>query len=344
MSDMNDFLSPFPASSSIPIIDISPLVTGEGDRINVGKSLRKACTEFGFFYIIGHGIDEQLQKRLKKGSQQFFAKPTEEKMKIKMALGGRAWRGYFRVGDELTSGKPDLKEGLYLGIELDENDRRVQSGLPLHGRNLFPENMPEFKGAILEYIKALTQLGHQLMEGLSLSLGLKASYLKEHYTNDPLCLFRIFHYPFSKKNQAAEIQWGVGEHTDYGLLTILKQDDAGGLQIKSKEEWIAAPVVPGAFVCNIGDMLDRMTRGYYRSTPHRVLNQAGRGRFSFPFFFDPNWDAEIKPIPMDGLGEIASGQSERWDGANVHEFKGTYGDYILGKIGKVFPGLKKKVE
>ena len=329
--------------NSIPIINVAPLVTQQGDRAAIAAELRKACSEFGFFYIVGHSISEELQGRLEKYSQQFFAQPKEEKMKIKMALGGRAWRGFFPVGDELTSGKPDLKEGLYLGVELDENDPRVRAGRPLHGRNLFPENMPGFKKTILEYINELEKLGHQLMEGLSLSLGLKADYFNEHYTSDPLCLFRIFHYPYSEKKPAAEIQWGVGEHTDYGVLTILKQDDAGGLQIKSKGGWIAAPVVPGAFVCNIGDMLDRMTGGYYRSTPHRVLNRAGKGRFSFPFFFDPNWEAEIHPIPLNGLEEITDNKSERWDGASVHEFSGTYGDYILKKVGKVFPDLKKEV-
>ena len=333
------------ATSSIPIIDVSSLVTNEGNQMSVASALRRACTEFGFFYIVGHGIDEQLQKQLEAGSRQFFAQDNKTKMQIPMALGGKAWRGYFPVGDELTSGKPDLKEGLYFGIELNEDDPRVQAGLPMHGPNLFPANMPDFKKAVLDYMAALKQLGHQLMKGLALSLGLEANYFVERYTGEPLCLFRIFHYPNSGKNQKPETtQWGVGEHTDYGVLTILKQDDAGGLQIKSKGQWLEAPVVPGAFVCNIGDMLDRMTGGYYRSTPHRVLNTAGRGRLSYPFFFDPNMDAEIHPISLDGLDFMEDDKTERWDGASVHDFQGTYGDYILGKVGKVFPGLKKKVE
>ena len=98
---------------------------------------------------------------------------------------------------------------------------------------------------------------------------------------------------------------------DYGVLTILKQDDAGGLQVKSKSGWIDAPPVPDSFVCNIGDMLDRMTRGLYRSTPHRVRNLSGRDRLSFPFFFEPNFNVEVKPIELD---EIAvDDKQERWD-------------------------------
>ena len=328
---------------SIPIIDVSPLVSGSENRLSVAAELKKACTEFGFFYIVGHGVDEQLLIKLEELSKQFFALPEEEKMKIRMSLGGRAWRGYFPVGDELTSGKPDLKEGIYFGVELGKNDARVKAGMPMHGANLFPEKMPGFKKTVLEYMDAITQLGHKLMEGLAMSLGLNENYFANNYTSDPLCLFRIFHYPYQEDSEKKEAQWGVGEHTDYGVLTILKQDDAGGLQIKSKGSWIEAPVVPGAFICNIGDMLDRMTRGYYRSTPHRVLNRAGRGRLSFPFFFDPNMNAEIRPIPLDDFGEIKDDKKERWDGASVHEFSGTYGDYILRKVGKVFPDLISEV-
>ena len=138
------------------------------------------------------------------------------------------------------------------------------------------------------------------------------------------------------------MHWGVGEHTDYGLLTILLQDDTGGLQVKSRSGWIDAPPIPGSFVCNIGDMLDRLTRGVYRSTPHRVVNKSRRSRVSFPFFFDPNLDARIRPI--ESLKGCAPDDArERWDQASVHEFSGTYGDYLLGKISKVFPELRKEV-
>ena len=150
--------------------------------------------------------------------------------------------------------------------------------------------------AVLEYMAALTGLGHRLMAGLALSLGLEESYFAEHGTGEPLTLFRIFNYP----PPADPALWGVGEHTDYGLLTILLQDDAGGLEVKSRSRWVAAPPVPGSFVCNIGDMLDRMTGGLYRSTPHRVRNPAPRDRLSFPFFFDPNFFARVRPIELPG--------------------------------------------
>jgi isopenicillin N synthase-like dioxygenase len=324
--------------SHIPIIDVGPLVAGTAGQEAVAAQLGQACRESGFFYVVKHGVDEGLQHRLYELSRTFFAQDLEAKLRIRMALGGRAWRGYFRVGDELTSGKPDQKEGLYFGTELPTDHPLVQAGTPLHGPNLFPSEPAGFRQAVLDYLAALTQLGHRLMAGLALSLGLEKSYFADRFTRDPLILFRIFNYPPPRD----PILWGVGEHTDYGLLTILGQDDAGGLEVRSRSRWVAAPPVPGSFVCNIGDMLDRMTRGLYRSTPHRVRNPAPRDRLSMPFFFDPNFFARVQQIDLPGR-KAPDDRSERWDGANIHAFQGTYGDYLLNKVGKVFPELRQTV-
>jgi isopenicillin N synthase-like dioxygenase len=124
-------------------------------------------------------------------------------------------------------------------------------------------------------------------------------------------------------------------------LTILKQDATGGLEVKSKSGWIEAKPIPGSFVCNIGDMLDRMTGGVYRSTAHRVKSPSEDDRLSFPFFFDPNFNSEIKPIEMNFAPE--DDRNERWDRASVHDFRGTYGDYLLSKVSRVFPQLRRDV-
>jgi isopenicillin N synthase-like dioxygenase len=326
----------------VPVVDISALVTGVGSRQPVADQIASACRDAGFFYIIGHGVDEALQVRLEHLSRQFFTLDLAAKMAIRMERGGRAWRGYFPVGGELTSGKPDIKEGLYFGAELAEDHPSVRNGTPLHGANLFPPQMPEFRDAVLEYLTAMTRLGHTVMAGVALSLGLEASYFADRYTRDPLILFRIFNYPPDLAPAATGQRWGVGEHTDYGLLTILKQDDAGGLQVKSNSQWIPAPPIAGSFLCNIGDMLDRMTAGRYRSTPHRVQNVAGRPRLSFPFFFDPNFDVEVKPIELPAADLVDADRAERWDQTSVHEFSGTYGDYVLAKVSRVFPHLSRR--
>jgi isopenicillin N synthase-like dioxygenase len=324
---------------TLAVVDVAPLIRRDGDIQTVARLVGQACREHGFFYVAGHGVPIELQERLERLSRQFFEQDLDTKLAIRMERGGRAWRGYFPVGGELTRGRPDQKEGLYFGAELGEDHPNVLAEAPLHGRNLFPD-IAGFRETVLEYIDAMTGLGHVLMRGIALSLGLGASYFDDRYTRDPLVLFRIFNYPSTGTNPDGAT-WGVGEHTDYGLLTILRQDDVGGLQVKSPDGWIDAPPIPNAFVCNIGDMLDRMTGGFYRSTPHRVRNAGGRARLSFPFFFDPNVDAEVKPIDPDAA--VIDDKHERWDRSSVHEFRGTYGDYILAKVSKVFPGLRRDV-
>ncbi len=329
-------------SRSLPIVDVAPLVSTdapERDVSTVAAAIGRACRDRGFFYVVGHGVEATLGSRLEDLSRAFFAQDLDTKLALDMKQSGRAWRGYFPVGRELTSGKPDQKEGLYFGAELDSVHPRVRAGTPLHGPNVYPD-VSGFREVVLEYLAALEGLGHALMEGIALSLGLARSYFYDRYTRDPLILFRIFHYPPLASGTPAD-QWSVGEHTDYGLLTILRQDEVGGLQVKSAGDWVSAPPIRGSFVCNIGDMLDRMTGGLYRSTPHRVLNVSERGRLSFPFFFDPDWAADVRPIATTAV--IDDDRRERWDASSVHEFSGTYGDYLLRKVGRVFPALSDDV-
>ncbi|MGH3392171.1 MAG: isopenicillin N synthase family dioxygenase [Actinomadura sp.] len=266
----------------LPVIDVAPLSDGgAAATARVAGQIEAACRAYGFFYVTGHGIALDLLERLSAASRRFFALPLEAKLEIAMAHAGAAWRGFFPVGAELTSGRPDRK-----------------------------------------------------LRGVALSLGLPAEYFAAGYTSDPTILFRVFHYPPS----ATAGDWGVGEHTDYGLLTLLAQDDNGGLQVRTPHGWIDAPPVPGTLVCNIGDMLDRLTGGWYRSTPHRVHNSSGRDRLSFPFFFDPGFTAEVPPLPRRAAVDDAD--RPRWDGQDLRAFTGTYGDYLLGKVAKVFPHLR----
>jgi isopenicillin N synthase-like dioxygenase len=342
-------------SMTLPVIDVGPLVGGAADEAagpvvvgpvvvgpvvlgRVAEQIQAACRDRGFFYVTGHGVPAGLLDELADASAEFFALPLAAKMEIAMERGGRAWRGYFPVGGELTSGQPDLKEGLYFGTELPAEDPRVRAGLPLHGGNLFPRQVPRLRPLVLAYLDALTSLGQAVLAGIALSLGLDAGYFATGYTADPTILFRIFSYPPEPPGGAGS--WGVGEHTDYGLLTLLAQDDSGGLQVATPGGWIDAPPIPGTFVCNLGDMLDRLTGGWYRSTPHRVRNGSGRTRLSFPFFLDPGFAAEVPPLP----GRAAAGEGgRRWDGQDLRAFTGTYGDYLLGKVSKVFPQLRREI-
>src|SRR5262249_34847393 len=163
---------------------------------------------------------------------------------------------------------------------------RVAAGLPLHGRNLFPEELPELEASGLRFLDEATGSAHAVMEAGARSLGGGAQYFRGTDTARPALLFRVVGDPAGDGDGG-----GVSEHADYGVLTLLAQDENGGLQVKTPGGWIEAPPIPGTLVCNIGDMLDRLTGGVYRSTPHRVKNVSGKSRLSFPFFFDPAFDA-----------------------------------------------------
>ena len=328
-------------------IDVGPLVAGagsgrgSGEEAFVARAIDRACRDLGFFTIVGHGVDAGLCRRLDACARDFFARPDAEKEAIAMARGGRAWRGWFPVGGELTSGRPDRKEGIYFGAELPADDERVRAGRPLHGPNLFPSAPADLRRAVLEYMAALTTLGQTVMRGIALGLGLDRDWFARSLTAEPVTLFRIFHYPPASPGEADS--WGVGEHTDYGLLTILMQDSTGGLQVRTPQGWTDVPPDPDAFVCNVGDMLERITRGRYISTPHRARNAGAGDRLSFPFFFDPGWDTDVQPIADlttdDSLGAEPRSAARRWDGASVHDFAGTYGEYLLTKVNRVFPDL-----
>jgi len=296
----------------VPVVDLSA-----GDA---AVALDRACTEVGFAYLVGHGVDERLADDLRGAAASFFALPDDVKARTAMAHGGRAWRGWFPLGGELTSGVPDGKEGYYFGAEEPPSD------VPLHGPNVWPAEVPGLRPAVLAWIDAMTTLGHRLCRLLDVPAAL---------VDDPTVLFRVFRYPPTEAVAGAD--WGVAEHTDYGLLTILLQDEAGGLEVRlpATGEWVAAPPLPGSFVCNVGDVLERLSGGRWRSTPHRVRNASGGDRCSYPFFFDPSWDAAIP----DAGGTAVP----RWDGQDLYAVRGSYGEYLLGKVAKVFPELGDRV-
>ena len=315
---------------SLPVIDLSePMATK-------AAAIERASRDSGFFYVTGHGVPAALTARLDAAAREFFALPDAVKLEIAMEHGGRAWRGFFPVGAELTAGRPDRKEGIYFGTEDPAADR------PLRGRNLFPAAVPALRPTVLEYLDRLTATAQDVLRAVAVSLGLDPEYFAAGYTHNPTVLFRIFHYPPTPPDAGPD-DWGVGEHTDYGLLTLLAQDANGGLAVRTSRGWIDAPPLPGTFVCNIGDMLDRLTGGYYRSTPHRVRNVSGNERLSYPFFFDPDFDAEVPPLPEVARRAGSGDGPPRWDGQDLRAFTGTYGDYLTGKVAKVFPQLRSNL-
>lgn len=321
------------AAAHLPIVDISDLMPGSEGTDDDMADLDTACREIGFFGISGHGLDPTLLGDLDHAARAFFALPDAVKSEISMSKGGRAWRGWFPLYGEVTSGRPDGKEGLYFGIDHPPDHPRVIDGSLLHGANLYADEPAELRQAVIAWLDALRPVADAVMSAIAVALGLASDWFIRNLTADPTILFRIFHYP---PHSATDTTWGVAEHTDYGLLTLLAQDGQGGLEVRHRDgRWLAVDPHPGVLVCNIGDMLERLTRGRYRSTPHRVRNTSDAARLSFPYFFDPSWEATVPTFPIDTAGPAP----ERWDDGDPIVWEGTYGDYLSAKVAKVFNDL-----
>lgn len=316
-------------------IDITALREARQDdpaHAAVVASIAAACSETGFFCVEGHGIEPTLGNRLVDAAKGFFAQSEEAKAEISMDRGGRAWRGWFPLGGELTSGEADAKEGIYFGTDLPPTHPAVLASTPLHGANLYPREPEGLAGLVDEWMAAVTAVGQELLKAMALGLGLEADWF-DRWCAEPLVMFRIFHYPAPPV--APEVERGVAEHTDYGLLTLLAQDDTGGLEVEGPGGWEAVAPSEGVIVCNLGDMLERTTGGRYRSTLHRV-RRPERDRISMPLFLDPNWNALVEPV--DGVRATRTG-AVTWDGSDPLEGPTRYGDYLSAKVSRVFPEL-----
>lgn len=282
--------------SAIPVIDISPLVSGSPAQAQaVAKALGEACRGVGFFYISGHGVPSALMKRVFDTSAAFFTGPTSIREAVSFSGPGDN-RGYIRLGGEtLDPGKPpDVKEAFNIGLELPPDDPEMLARAPFRAANLWPD-MPDFRDTMLDYFDRVWRLGRDLHRGFALDLGLDPDYF-ETRLDRPNATLRLLHYPQSAA-PLSEGQLGAGVHTDYGNVTLLATDAVGGLMVQDRSgRWLDAPVIPDTFVCNIGDCLMRWSNDVYVSTPHKVVNP-GKDRYSVAFFLDPNPDAVVACLP-----------------------------------------------
>lgn len=316
------------STSALPLIDISGLRSHDPvDQHLVAEQLRQACEQRGFFYITGHGIDPALISSLFAASQRFFDLPMTEKLAVDKKL-SRCNRGYEPLrAQTLESGAPpDLKESFYAGAEVAANDARVLAGRFNTGPNQWPETLPDFRAVMQNYYQAAYGLGATIVRGLALSLGVPVSHF-DGYLKEAAATLRLLHYPPQPANPEPG-EKGCGEHTDFGGVTLLLQDEAGGLQVWDKDlgSWIDAPPVPGAFVVNIGDLFARWTNDRYVSTLHRVINVSGRERYSVPFFFTGNPLHKVECIPTC----LDDGELPRYPAVTVEQhqiecYRRTYG-------------------
>ena len=251
--------------SVVPIIDMLELRKASRKELN---RLFEALSGIGFVYIKNHGVAEREVSAIMQSSKIFFSQSLESKEAIKMSKARQSWRGYFSVGKELTLGKPDWKEGIYFGREHDEHHPGVINSWPLHGKNLWPANpkLQDFRNQILDYMKKLEGISGEFLGYIALCLGLDLEYFVKRFA-EPTVLFRIFNYPALVGKETKDL-WSVAEHTDMGFLTVLKQDQSGGLEAKTLDGvWVEVAPVEDTFVINIGVMLELWTGGLLRATP-----------------------------------------------------------------------------
>jgi isopenicillin N synthase-like dioxygenase len=300
-----------------PIIDFSAFADGADESLaTIAREIGRACRDIGFFYLRGHAIEPPVMRQVFDASRRLFELPAEAKASLAISAAS-ANRGYVGLRTEsLDPGRNvDDKEAFNIGVE---------TAAPNH----WPE-MPGFRETMLDYFNAVWRLGRDVHKAFALDLGLDRDYFESRFDN-PMAMLRLLHYPPAAPRDDGV--FGAGEHTDYGNLTLLLTDDAGGLEVRRRDgSWMAAPYVPRAFVCNIGDCLMRWTNDVYVSTPHRVVNPPGRDRYSIAFFLDANADALVEAIPAC----ISPSRPARY--API-----TAGDYLASRLAATY-GFKKDI-
>lgn len=302
---------------AIPVIDIAPLRDGSAPD-PVAAALHAASQGLGFIYVKGHGIPPEAIAAAQAAAYRFFRAPAGEKAAVTVTANHRGWlaAGGAKMDDDAP---PDLKESFIWGIEAG-GDLTDHS---LRGANRWPAFVPEMEAAAMAYFRHAHDVAHHLMRGFARGLALpEDAFLRT--TDRPLSRASFVYYPAQPKD-AATPRYGVGAHTDFGVLTVLCQDMTGGLEVKSVDgEWIAAPPIEGTLVVNVGDLLSRWTDGAYVSTPHRVLNTSGRERLSLVLAYDPNPETPIDPRAVFGPDHVPSAAPT------------TCGDYLTERFARAF--------
>nr|MBF0682350.1 2OG-Fe(II) oxygenase [Pseudomonas sp.] len=284
--------------NTLPIIDIAPLYgPDQAAHLAIAQKIDRACREWGFFYISGHPISHARIAELHSLAERFFALPAEQKLEIDITR-SRHHRGYGAIATEqLDPNQPsDLKETFDMGFHMPADHPDVLANKPLRGPNRHPLQIAGWAELLESHYRDMHDLACKLLRSLALALGIERDFFDKRF-EEPISVFRMIHYPPRQTATSAE-QQGAGAHTDYGCITLLHQDQAGGLQVQNvRGEWIDAPPMEGTFVVNIGDMMARWSNDRYKSTPHQVISPLGVDRYSMPFFAEPNPDTLISCLP-----------------------------------------------
>jgi isopenicillin N synthase-like dioxygenase len=285
-------------AETLPTLDLRRFNAGGAERSSFLEELRTAARGVGFFYLIGHGIEDRLIDDVLEISRRFFALPEKDKLALEM-VNSPHFRGYNRAGYEHTRGKPDWREQVDIGPERPA--RPLDRGAPpwerLQGPNQWPAAFPEFKPTLLAYQDGATALAIRVLRAFAAALEQSEDVFAPIYTPAPNPLIKIIRYPGRGSDESDQ---GVGAHKDSGFVTLLLQEKQAGLQVQADDGgWIDAPPVPGTFVVNIGEILEMASNGYLRANVHRVVSPPpGTDRLSVALFLGARHDATVPLLSL----------------------------------------------
>lgn len=314
-------------NDTLPVVDF----TGASEQA-LAAELDAAFTEIGFCYFKGIGVDPTLVDGVFEASRRFHAQPRSKKEAIAM---NRFHRGYMAPKSSIIETstvarvtRPNDSESFMLMHEVAPDDPRY--GRPLDGPNLWPD-LADFRQPVEAYEQAMHGFCLRLLPVLARTLGLPPDWFAPHFCN-PTTFLRLLHYP-PQAHDAPSDAFGSAPHTDYGFITILAQDERGGLEVRRRDgTWLAAPPLPGTWVVNVADMLARWTNGRWQSTPHRVKNLSGGDRYSCPYFFDMSMDSIVEVLPTCQPASGPPGSPPV-----------RYGDYLMERLDRNYAYRKELV-
>ena len=316
--------------AQVPVVDLAGCLAAPSPEIV--EVIAQAAERFGFFQIVNHGITDAQIADVWEATRAFFALPIETKREILRTKENS--RGYY--DRELTKNARDLKEVIDIAQvpfpELPDDDPRNFHSVD--GVNRWPE-LAGFRETVIEYLQACSELAHWLLQAFCVGLGEQPDHLHHHFGADQTSFLRMNHYPLDDLLSADEAtavtalgDMALHHHSDSGALTLLLQDDVGGLQVEHRGQWIDVEPTPGALVVNTGDMMQVWSNDRYQAALHRVAPRTNRARFSLPYFFNPSYDTDYAPLP----GSVATGDEPHYRSINWGQFRqaradGDFDDY-----------------
>lgn len=279
-------------SKLIPIIDFGPYFASEPDALDIlAEHLRHACETIGFFYAANHGVPQDVIDRGFAASRRFHALPLGEKLALRLNENNI---GYLPMNASVQGAstvhkatKPNQNESFFISHDRGADHPDVVAGVPLRGRNQWPNGMPETRADMMGYFATLRAMCWKMLPAFSVALDVPPDYFAPFFADEEHINLRFLHYP--PQEDTSENTFGTAPHTDNSFITVLARTDVPGLAVRLPSgEWFAPPIIPGTFLINLGNMMRRWSNDRFLSTPHGVINESGTDRYSIAFFYSPN--------------------------------------------------------